>query len=226
MDWTNPLATGLISFMLPAFRRDLVTGQSLSAVGSGPGSIVGAPQGQAASGWTNANYLKIGDGALLGPLPQFTILGAQRASTLTETGNGRMLYAERNAVSGQQIVVFGIGSTGTQVALRDDFTLGANGAYNVGTCPNGAQKVIGLTRNSATSFDTWVDGVQGAAITATGLTTTFTSTDVVRALGQDPYDPTKTVDDGNMTWVALWNRALSAREIADMSANPYRLLRG
>lgn len=199
IDWSNPLARGLISAWTPATGL-VLPGRNVPANGGTPtASKYGA--GRAFNGTSDA--ISLGGEALAhGSSSRFALIrvgSAVSTRTISAGGNGGTGF--RLNGTGVEIVI-----TGVSVALAAAGAVAASGLYALGI-------------SCATSdLEIFKDGVSIASTSASGPGTTDNNTDY---LGQNGAGAQ--FFDGSLFLHLSWNRRLSAAEHARINANPWQL---
>ena len=221
IDWSHPLAQGLVTFAIPAHAFDYATGLVLTQGGTAHAQT---NQGPGVTTFSSTAYWKIGNGVLLGNKSTFSIFAGWKVSSTINGGTGRAIYSER-ATSGNDIckLTWGTSAEVLRVVYRDDAGTLTN-TNSAGSVPVNTYNVVGTVRTSDTSFATWINGQRDSTFSPAGMTATFTNANMQRWIGNDAAATTSSCSDGIVNWVACWTRDLSATEIAALTADPFCML--
>lgn len=224
IDWSHPLAAGLVSFVTLGNCVDHVTGHQPTVVGTDHGSTI---YGQGATTFSSTAYWQLGSGAFLGDKPQFSVFAGVRGASANLT-YGRPIYCERHT-SGNDILKMeccGWSAAGDDGAVNLTYRDNAGAIIGIGgtTSMVNRQGVAGVVRRSTTEFEVWLDGVRETSGTEATMTATFTDP-VTQRIGIDPASTTNNFSDGVVTWLGRWARALSPNEVTILGSNPFDLLR-
>lgn len=206
IDWSNPLTNGMVSFVIPSLQFDLVRGKSTAKVSTPTPAISPAGYGISA---TSAKYITTA--------PK---LGLSSQSFTWEAFFHITTMTAPCGVFGET-VGWGIGLVGNFGSLMS-FTLHGSGGFST---LNGTHTyAVGELRHlvgtcDGTNMRVYENGILVAGPTA--HTSGTIDSIATLAIGSTPGatdSSTKTV-----LCARYWQRALSAPEIADLSANPWTM---
>jgi hypothetical protein len=197
------------------------------------------PTAYDASGWSNHGVL----GSLASWSsdtygPTIALPGTNSANNAVNCGDGPPLqfgtgpfsafarFTITNPAAGPY--VFAYGSTGAlwyaRINSSTQIQVAAVGSALLATVPtfaSGTRHTIGLTRDAVGNFTAYWDGK--AVGSTTGITGSVTSATGL-SLGADIYGGSRFFG-GNLDCAFAWGRALSAVEVAAMTANPWQVFR-
>jgi hypothetical protein len=206
VNFSNPLARGLRRLAYAQAGGDVLI-QSLASYANTASKTIG-PSGMRFSTFGNVNdIIDIGSGnnALTGKI---TVLAVVNVGVTTR---GDMVCIWFNGTSTSQFdLLYGLTSGAPQFYVSDGSSLNSSGASSVLLSLNKDQVVVGTHDGSVTSV--YVDGVLGnSAVTSITLNTSSL---------QQVTIGNNTLHDGSMTGsvylAAVWDRCLSASEIAEL----------
>lgn len=206
INWAHPLAQGLTAFVIPALRFDFATNSAVTPTSGAGGTLTPGVTGMSyAPAAGSGNDILLGNqrnmmttAATIACQAQSTNNAGDYAFFAGERSNNKALIIQKNNVTSARFALWN-----ADIDFTTDFRLSP---VLVGT-------VVGSSQIA------YNNGSQGA--TGTG-SRTVPSTPAYSVAGN-----TNAPFTGNVMWGALWNRALSASEVAMLSADPFCMfLRG
>lgn len=223
VDWSHPLAVGLKSLVFPADLVDLVRGTGVITVNGTP-TNVGTPYGAGRNFNGTTDYLEIGTPiATAGAWSLFAVFRA----TATATGAG--VIAERYPPANTNVAyALGVGITSaTPLQLECGYYNSAgSGAWQLAT---GSVITIGRWNNvvatyagNAGAINLYLNGLRDATGSGSGADPTPDQPTRIAIRHDATGSPNL---PGDIAVTGIWNRALSANEVATLYADPFCILR-
>jgi hypothetical protein len=228
IDTTSPYGVGMIAALVPAYGLEMVSGRTLVR-GS---AIAYRPTAWGASGEQTANstpgwYVDVG---AYPARMSYVIVAHKLSGTSTRQGLALFNNASAGSESGTQGFACGFsGSSGNGF----DSAVGSNGdtysLLHIGTAwrfstlsvPDGPVVIGGVRNTAGTTLVPYVNGVAGTGVT---LGTAPTGTLTVTA-GTSTVTRSSAANVCATAAILVWDRELSAREMADLAADPFQMFR-
>lgn len=229
IDWTHPLARGLVYYSIGNGSPDLVSQSPIQRIGSA--TLV---QGLSGLGYrSNANttqgwYSKYSP-ELKGITNAYTISTHAKIETLASNGKIVCIPLTNSSwVAPYFVISIGALATGTALYLFNHPGAGAGGTparvqFGAGTLNAGEHRYI-VSRDGTTA-EALIDGSVSSVVSST-----LTTNNVVFGTGDSLIQMERTVSSlgegmtGEVYHVAVWNRALTQDEKKQFDLNPYQIL--
>lgn len=215
IDWSLPLARGLTGAWL--FNGNFVdhVGGVAATQGSTSAFANTAAGTQFKVDGTANSHITVPSANV--STPSLSIVSLFNPATL---GGGYVgVFTNRGAAGSQQILLKSSGKLAVYFWNGSQVSYDGTGASTLTT---GKLYSVAATYTSAAGLIGYVNGAQdGTASGGADLTTSMTTT----TWGSDSFDYTARTLTGTIGPSALWNRALSAQEVAWLAAEPFALFR-
>lgn len=234
VDWQHPCAHRLQGLWLPqgtATFRNLINPNDELGNGGSAAIVSGVTAWGPSAGETSANpisaraFANLAPSAALKPTNAVTLMWVGAITGDAGTSNRRLCSMEYNNADASPYIAYGIyrdtTTTGITFACDGGSAFGATAATPITNGPVDQSAMAVLTYDGATLAGYWNGALATSAAKTGALAYSATS---LFAVGSHTTGSVPGAGNAQCNMVAVWDRALSAEEIAELWADPFQLL--